>query len=220
MTYPALPAFKRGAHGYATILAHVRAEPCTAHQLAERACGITYTNAHRLLRQLRHHRLIHISGWVRESGRGPHCAVFSLGSDLDVPPPPAMSDDAKRLSSAWASTPPPVRAEILAFAAVWRELESPQSSLSLMESCGGSRNSLKRLLNHMHALGLVRIAAWDRTASMNPAACYQRGRASDARRPKPLTVSEMNRRYDAGRRARNQTIRMNQLTAGPLALAA
>jgi hypothetical protein len=206
--------FRRGTHGYATILRHLKDAPSTARQISVRA-RTTYTNAYRVLRQLHYHGLVHVAFWLRTSTKGPCAAVFAVGAGEDAAPPPGLRDNSLPASS-WSTEPPPVHVEMLTFVAAWRELETPQTSLSLHESVGGNRGVMRRLLCHLRKLRLIYIAEWDATRSGPPMEAYARGSKPDARRPKAEDPALVWRRYDARRRAREKTIRIAHLTVTPM----
>jgi hypothetical protein len=204
--------FKRGMRGYATILRCLQDGACTARQLAERL-SLRRRTAGMLLRQLRYRRLVHVSGWVRESAKGATSAVFAFGGAADAAcPRDATGQPAGRLSK----DAPRAAVEMLTFALIWGALEEPCSVRSIWELAGVDPHTAYKLVHHLRALRLVHIAEWDATVASVPVPLYSLGRRRDAPRPKPEGPLASWRRYERGRRARAQAARFARLIAGPI----
>jgi hypothetical protein len=207
--------FKRGMLGYATILGYLQKGPCTARQLAE-GLSMPRRTAGMLLRQLRYRRLVHVSGWVRESAKGAPSSILAFGGGPDCPCfLAATGAPAGRLSEA----APPLAVEMLTFALIWRALEEPLSVRSIWELSGIDPHTAYKLVRHLRALRLIHVAEWDATVARVPVPLFSLGRSRDARRPRPEGHVANWSRYEQRRRALNRAAKFARMIAGPICCA-
>lgn len=69
---------------FAMLLEELTSGPCTANQLAE-ASGMGHRYVRRLLKALKARKLVHISGYDKDSRGRLSVTVFSLGHGRDAP---------------------------------------------------------------------------------------------------------------------------------------
>ena len=187
--------------GYASILRRTQLAPSTYSELAAHIdAGLP--NVRRIVNRMHDLRLVHIAGWERRTAKGCFEALFAFGAGQDAPYPSGSRPGEKR------RTPPAMmsryrqRPELMAFAHIVRALAVPTTRKELLEATGATLSNLAIFLRHCKAIGLVRVAAWDASRPGMPAEALQIGDAPDAKRPKPLPRSEVQRRCRERRKER------------------
>lgn len=201
-------AFSPGAHiglnGYATLLAALRV-PGTPQDLAARL-GFGVCRLRSVLKQLRVLELVHRVGWVRPGGHGYDLPVYRLGAGVNVPARLTRAGEAMP----YADFAPAIWPKVQLLADVLGAMAHDGCSVDEIAAESAHRSTLYRLMPHLHALGLVRVAGWERRPSgagePRPLYLYQPG----ARRP---DTPKPGRLPSSVRKARRRTARAARLPA-------
>lgn len=188
--------------GYASVLRFTQLAPRTYGEIAEHL-GAGVANVRRIVNRMHDLRLVHIVGWEKRTLKGCWQALFAFGAGKDAPYPTGKRPGQERRTPPSEMSRYRQRPEMLAFAQIVRALTVPVTRKELMEETGATLSNLAILIRHCKAIGLIRVAAWDTSRPGKPAEALQIGDAPDAKRPKPMTRSEVQRRARLRRKERD-----------------
>jgi hypothetical protein len=210
----ARPKSPIGKRGYARILRRLVDQPSTVQQVMD-ACVIGRTAAYRILPSMCVLGLAHVSGWLSVKDK-PYQPIYSAGDGAEAPMPDARPNGrpVAHPKPAPRRQPP---AELIAFADVVRALDAPHSAIELAEATGQNITSIRRLLDHMRGLGLVRIASWERRLVVGgpPIPSYEFAiDGQDAPRLKRIPKTQRNAQYRITRAARRHQMRFMHAVTG------
>lgn len=148
-----------GVAGYGAILACTK-QPSTSVQVSERT-GVSPRLAKLVLQQLHVMRLVHRVDWVRPTGRGFDLPVYMVGDGIDVL--------ARRTKAGHpmphADARPKMNLKIVAFCSIVQALYEPRDFRELLHQASVSKDTLRRALQRLHALGLCYVHERRRQAS-------------------------------------------------------
>lgn len=185
--------FKRGMHGYASLLRSIILEPATTSELSTRfeTCRASISL---VMRRLHAQDIVHVQGWVEgDAAYKMPAERWAYGEGLDMPPPALKSGGVRqRIVSARRV---PMKVEAYTFGLIVKALEEGHSIRSLCELLGLHRRGTDHLTAHMKSIRLVHISGWDASGAGCPGAIYRIGDKRNVPRPKPQSLSEYNRRY-------------------------
>lgn len=100
----------------------------------------------------------------------------------------------------------PPKPEVVAFVALWNELQTPSTTRQLVEASGIDRITVGRILKHARELRMVRIAGWmDHPGQGQRAPMYAIGGGADEPKPAPRPMAELQREYMSRVVSRRQT---------------
>lgn len=100
----------------------------------------------------------------------------------------------------------PPRREVVAFAALWNELQTPTTTSQLVEASGIDRITTGRIIKYARELRMVRIAGWmDQPGQGARAPMFALGGRADEPKPPPRPMAELQREYQARVASRKQT---------------
>lgn len=202
---------KLGWRGYATVYAQLLDEPATAMDMAERM-GVSRQTMGRVLDRLCMAGMAHRCEWVSPRYRSKTVPLYAAGEGVDAPAPAHHRGRIQARHNA--------RPEVAAFARIMVLLRAPITRSDIMEQTGCSATNLRALIEHCRSLGLVRVAAWDKTQPGKPAAMFCIGEGPDAERPRPRSRSDINRQHRLGLIAKANQLRLiTAITANPRARA-
>lgn len=154
--------------------------------------------------------LIHPSGWVKVKGSHYLQPTWRIGHGEAPPHPERGAVKPKRCPAI----------ELIAFAAWWRELESPSSQRELMAASGMGSTSCRRLVTHARALREVHVADWSKPhINGDYAPMFMRGGSADKPKPAPMTNTETVRgQYHRRKNRRNVFAVQSAITGASLPL--
>lgn len=171
------------------------------------ALGIWECTARGLLREFHTLGLVHVAGWARVGLHGVPTRLYLAGEGDDAPPPLTTLGAVCKTA---IKSPMRPRAAVIAFASIWRALESPCSIAELAEETGVGAPALYRLMNYLRTQKIVGIGAWTICGSTR-AAHYQRG-VEDARRPPRESNSKVAKRWRQRQKARKLNLVLGGLS--------
>lgn len=200
-------ARKLGWCGYATMYRMLLDEPTTAMDMAERM-GVSKQTVCRVLDRFCDVGFAHRCAWVSPRYRSKEVALYAAGEGQDAPHPAHHKGRARLRHNALP--------EVVAMTRILVLLRAPIARSDLVEQSGCSAVNLRRLLNHCRDIGLVRIAAWDKTNPGKPAAMFCIGEGQDAPRPQPKSRSQINREQRLGRLAKERQLTLIRAIASPI----
>ncbi len=189
-----------GTKGYAELLLGLHRKPATSQELSARH-GVDPRNMVYITRRMHGLKLVHIHGW-HQPCKGQARPIFGFGNAPDAPRPLRLKTG--KPSTAVMAPPPKPAIDLVTFAHVMYALAEKRTVAEVQELSGGFIEALRRHIQHMHAIGLVHIAGWERRPYYGPPTPLYRvgiGRA-DAPRPLPMSKKESNARYRAKQRER------------------
>lgn len=196
--------FKRTKHrlslrGYANILRYLAMGPSTVPDVA-RVTDTSETSIREVLRRMEDLGLIHAVEWA-PSKKGPWRAMYAFNRGTPKPYP------GKRRGG--QSGPWNFRPELLAFSHTIKALiEGPTSEQDLHELSGQSRTTLRYLMRHCKAIGLIHIGEWNKEPGCVPQPMWAIGNKTDAPRPKPVPLADCWRRANVARVSRHAIVRV------------
>lgn len=207
------PQFKRGMHGYATLLRAIIVQPQTTDELAQ-THGVRRASVANLMRRLHRQELVHISAWTQPRDHAHQQPIWSFGPGADAPVPPNC--DGKRRVRVPVYAPAPMKVEAFTFGLIVAALVDGHTISSLCELLGLHRRGADILIGHMRAIRLVHISEWHKVGQGMPVAVYRIGDRRDRERPRPMSDSEINRGYRIRRAERDRYSQMRDCIAAPL----
>ena len=195
-----------GLEGYIRILAYLRPAGATTVQLSA-AFDLHHNTAAKLLRYMKHLRLIHRESWVRLVPHGRLVPVWRLGEIGDVSMP---------IAEARSCRPP--NPMMIALASVIQAMqEAPITIAELREDMAMHTESAQRLVSLLRDHGLSRIASWALTNNGLPVAQHGYMIAMDAPRPKRESITTARKRWRQTYSAKQRHIRLIAATSGAAA---
>lgn len=203
-----------GKVGYARILRCVADEPATVRELLG-CVGIGKTAGYRILPAMHALGLVHVAGW-REIPDKPFQPVYGLGKLPDALPPTRRANGRKVGGPVLLPVGDGMPSELIAFAALLRELRYPITAVQASANTGLHEQATRELLAYMHEeLKLVRIANWGwRDGGGDQIPEYQFAiDGQDAPRLPRATREQRNARYRARRRSRENVQRLSTALA-------
>lgn len=208
---------KSGAHlsmrDYATVLSHLMHSPCSSVDMVDRM-GLHLDTARKLLRRFRDQGLCHICEYRPTGPQSSLCAVYAAGRGIDVLPPALNSRGMpNRMLANRPSRVKPV-ALVTAFASVIHCLEQGMTKDEIAAETGIYSGVVRKLIEHMHTLSVIRIVEWQKPRTGYPAAVYILGRGRDAAYPKPPTRQEIEARRRASIKSKAMDMQIAHALAG------
>lgn len=202
--------------GYADILCGIYFDPATVNGIAKRH-GLNRQSVGCVIRRMRDLGVVHVGAWRIEGAARIPAAVLHYGPGTDAPPP-FKADGTRYDYSRKRSQRLKVRPELLTFCNLVKALEEPHSINQLAEIVGiGCHTAATRqLLNHMHAIGMVHVAEYERTAIAGKwTRLFAIGFGlPDAVKPKPMNAKELGKRRWQQTKSKKFTLQVCHALAG------
>jgi hypothetical protein len=153
------PALKRGRTAYATILRRTVDEPLTLSACMEHF-GLSVNGAAVALQAMHALRLIHIHHWERRA-QCPCTPAYAFGEADDCPYPETTANG-RPAHAPRKLRPPRLPVELVALAALFRELRADASTTEeLADATGVNRNGLHGFMKVLRGLRLVYRKGWE-----------------------------------------------------------
>ena len=204
-----------GKIGYARILRCLIIKPATTRDVMRR-CKLGRTAAIRIMPALHAMGLTYIHSWVAEY-RAPMAPVYAFGSKPDAPLPTVRPNGKPVTGSPPNRGPVALPPELVAFRCMLRALEAPSSIAEIRDATGIDERWLRVVIKGMRDLRMVRVSFWINRASGGAPVPYFEFAINTADAPRPAPVRgrvETNRRYRAGRAAREADLLIHRALAG------
>lgn len=149
-----------GRERYAELLRDIVDRPGTIAEFVER-WGHAKTLVYRLVHTFRHMGLLYVSGW-RERKHKPLQPVFAFGDQPDATPPSVRRNGRPVNGTPRATCAQPLLTEAIALGTLLEALHEPLSPIAAATATGIDPQRIRRLLEHLRALRLVYVHAWER----------------------------------------------------------
>lgn len=193
---------------YADILKIVRDNPSSAAKVSQ-ATGFRVENIRLCLRRMHALGLVHIIGWTPKAYHTVPRPIYREGAGTDVPPPLTNQGRPSRHQAAQE-----IRivagANLVAFSVVVKMMKAgPSHRIELAAESGTNHDNLCKLVRHMHRIGLVHVADYERGRSGVPKQLMAWGEKKDKPRPPRLVRPTSREAY-----AKRKQVRMLSALAG------
>jgi hypothetical protein len=170
--------------------------------------GITPCTALALTREMHGLGLLHVHAWKRVGASGKPDRVYAFGPGEDAKAPKRNNGQPGTAAAPVKHRP---RAAVITFASMLAALETPTTTLDLVEECGIARATAFEFLKAAHSIRLVGIAAWNPSGSLH-APAYALGVTKDKIKPQPESKPVICRRYRKNAKARERHLVLGGLT--------
>lgn len=189
--------------GYASMILEVQklGENATARAVAGKIDARQETSR-RILQRMCELGVLRVAGWAPNfCGKGPHVAVFALNDGRPSVDYPAQFKAINKPRS----SPKHIKPELIGFCEAFKALMKGATSGAMCEASGAHEQTIRALVKHCRAIGLVHISGWIVTrGNGGPTRIFGIGNDKDKPRPAPRTPYEVNRDKWARIKARRE----------------
>lgn len=196
-----------GLKGYLSLVARVRRSPATVEQISQ-FLGVTQNRAGGIIRSLRAVGVVRVAGWTDAANLWSAMRpLFGFGGEPDAPHPHGTGRPAGKPHKSINATAISVKALLRATAEIASKAEIAQET-------GFTQPIINGIMNHMHDIGLARIAGW--TPGLRggpPTALYIFGNGPSVARPAPEHRSVSAARSQKAKREKAMTLDLIRRTA-------
>lgn len=184
------PGARLTSCGYASLAREVQklGSAATSRNVAD-AVNAGHVTVRQTLRRLSGLGVLRVSGWVKNcAGHGPFVAVYCLADGKpDADYPEHLRESVRPMTSTRH-----IRPELVAFASAFSAMREGARQLEMVESGAGCRQTVKKLLTHCRAIGLVYVCKWVKQDSGGAhLPVYKIGPGEDVARPAKLSGPEI-----------------------------
>lgn len=192
----------RGNSLFVAVLACIKSKAKSCAQIAAQT-GVDLCTVRRVLKSFEG-RACYIEGYEKTVALGVKTAMWRFGRQ----PSAAVVEEQKHFVSRRKVKPRKAHINAVGLA-LELMAQHPCTTNEITEATGICGDDARRLVRKFRAAGLIRIGAWDRALTARAwVAAYSFGPGPDAARPKPQSLTDLRRKYEAEKTAKRRQIRI------------